>query len=121
SRCSSTCTWSTRLSGRSGSASARPSPPGRSPRTDSARPGRRLAQRAPQDEVHEARVRIEADDARRVGHEVRERVRVVEIRLTVALARQVLDAADVELRLPGDTERALDDPGRRREALDVQA
>src|SRR3712207_8849995 len=39
---------------------------------------------------------------RRVGHEVRERVDVIEVVPTVAVVHEVLDAADVQPRRPRD-------------------
>ena len=46
--------------------------------------------------VGQPRERIEAEHARRVGDEVRQRVDVVEVELAVAVVDQVLDAADVD-------------------------
>src|SRR5206468_5281043 len=39
---------------------------------------------------------IEADDVLRIGHEVRERVDVVEVVLAVSVVDEILNAADVE-------------------------
>src|ERR1035437_9387153 len=52
--------------------------------------------RARLDVIHEPHERIESDHVLRVGHEVRQRVYVVVVRLAVAVVDQVLDAADVE-------------------------
>ena len=76
--------------------------------------------------VHEARPRVEADDVRRVGDEVRERVDVVEVRPAVAVVDQVLDAADVEVRGPRDAlhggiEYLIDDRDGRPCFFDVNA
>ena len=57
----------------------------------------------------------------RVGDEVRERVDVVVVDLAVAIVDEVLDAADVDAGGLHDALDRVDDLGRRRVALDVQA
>src|SRR6476469_4769660 len=72
------------------------------------------------DVVHQSLERVEPDQPRRVGHEVRERVDVVEVDLAVALALQILDAADVDLRGAENREHPFDDPVRWRGGLDLK-
>src|SRR5215207_3599015 len=71
--------------------------------------------------VHQPHERIEPDDPWRIGHEVRQRVDVVEVVAAVAVVDEVLDAADVELHVPRDPLHLADDLGRRGKALDAHA
>ena len=48
------------------------------------------------EKIDQAHIWIEADDARCVGHEVRQRVDIVESGATVALVDDVFDAADID-------------------------
>jgi hypothetical protein len=50
----------------------------------------------PLEKIDQAHIWIEADDARCVGHEVRQRVDVVEDGATVAVVDDLFDAADID-------------------------
>src|SRR5207244_2650875 len=67
--------------------------------------------------IHQPRERVEPHHARRVGHEVRERVDVVVVPPPVASVDQVLDSADVDVRRPHDALDLGDDLRRRLVAL----
>ncbi len=58
-------------------------------------------------------MRIEADHVARIGHEVRERVHIVEIRLAIPIVDQEFDPADIQTRPPRDPLRRRDDLARR--------
>src|SRR5688500_11368980 len=60
---------------------------------------------------------IESQDTLRVGHEVRERVDVVEVMPAVAIVAEVLDAADVAFRRAREALHLRDEVVRRRRAL----
>src|ERR1700729_2796728 len=71
--------------------------------------------------IHQAREGIDADDARAVGNEVRERVDVVVVELTVAVVNDVFQAADFDLRGAEDLFGVRDYLLRRRKAFEAQA
>ncbi len=56
----------------------------------------------------------------RVGHEVRERVDVVDVRQAVPRSDEVLDAADVDRSGLRDAQHVADDVGGRRHSLDLE-
>src|SRR5256885_432524 len=55
---------------------------------------------------------IEADDVGRIGHEVGQRVDVVEVQASVALTLQELDTTEVEASGCADTQHSVLDPSR---------
>src|SRR4051794_9667229 len=76
---------------------------------------------SPLQHVNQPLERVEADQGGGVGHEVGEGVDVVEVDLAVALALQVLDAANVDTAGLEDREHAVNHPGWRRGRLNLKA
>src|SRR5438270_12612208 len=71
--------------------------------------------------IAQAHERIEADDIGRVGHEIGQRVDVVEVQTSVALTLQELDTTEVEPRGCADAQHGILDPSRWIDRLDFAA
>src|SRR5581483_9046860 len=63
--------------------------------------------------VDEPLMRIKPDDIPRVGHEIRQRVHVVEVVLAIPIIDEHLDTPDVEIHMPRDVLHRANDLGRR--------
>src|SRR5215831_6157347 len=70
----------------------------------------RLHQTSPrQNIIHEPRERVEPHHVRSIGDEVRERIDIVEVHLTIAGIDQILDSTDFDVGCGSDALHRFDD------------
>ena len=75
----------------------------------------------PFEKIDQLDMRIEADDARGIGHEVRQRIDVVEDGSAVAVIYHVFHAADIDSGRRNDFLNDIDKCARWREGFDCQS